>query len=111
MLTKIWYNVQNGGDGSAYPQFMESEILCEIDQKWMDEVWGESCVGNLVIESDNPIKIQGIITIDEQITEIEEELNQDYMKDYKKEGKYLDWFKRLEGKLAELKKLKENINA
>jgi len=31
----IHYSVQNGGDGSAYPQFMESSKLAEWDQNHM----------------------------------------------------------------------------
>ena len=57
MITEIWYSVENGGDGSAYPRFMESEALAELDQKHMTEGWGESCVGSIRIEPDGPIKI------------------------------------------------------
>lgn len=78
MEHKIWYSVINGGDGSAYPVFMESEKLCEIDQKYMDEGWGEDCTGCLVVESDSPIIVKGLVTIDTVIQEIGEELAEDY---------------------------------
>ncbi len=107
MITEIWYSVRNGGDGSAYPVWMESEELAELDQKWMDESWGECCNGCLKIESQHDIKVLNMVTVDDQIKEIEEDLNEDYMKIYKKEGKYPEWVKRLEGYLADLKKLKE----
>ncbi len=104
METKIWYSVQNGGDGSAYPQLMESKELCIIDQNWMgDECWGEPCYGWFTIESETPIKIKSTVTTALMVKkEIEEELDTDYMKKYKAEGKYPNWFKRLEGKLADV---------
>lgn len=40
MKLKIFYSVQNGGDGSAYPKLMESKELAEFDQEYMDEGWG-----------------------------------------------------------------------
>ena len=44
---KLWYSVQNGGDGSAYPNFMESEALTVFDQDNADEGWGECDEGHL----------------------------------------------------------------
>ena len=62
MVTKIWYSVQNCGDGSAYPMLCSSKELAELDQKYMDEGWNdmsegwsESCVGCITIESDASI--------------------------------------------------------
>lgn len=54
--TTIFYSVQNGGDGSAYPRFMESKDLAEWDQEQMEEGWGESCTGSISFESDSPIR-------------------------------------------------------
>lgn len=51
----VYYSVGNGGDGSAYPHFMESGELCEWDQEHMDEGWGESCTGSISFESESPI--------------------------------------------------------
>lgn len=107
MNTKIWYSIENGGDGSAYPIWMESEDLAILDQKWMDEGWGEPCYGCIEIESEAPITIRDdIVTIDEKIKEIEEELNEDYMKEYKEKGEFPETFIRLEGYLADLKALR-----
>ena len=89
MITKIWYSVQNMGDGSAYPYFMESEAQCELDQKYMDEGWGESCVGCLEIESNSFITVKDIITIKQQIKGLEEELEYDDSEDLKKHIKAL----------------------
>lgn len=78
MKMEIWYSVQNGGDGSAYPQFMESEEQCKLDQKHMDEGWGEPCLGCIYIESKSPITIKTeILTIAAQIKELKEHLEYD----------------------------------
>ncbi|MEK0324961.1 MAG: hypothetical protein QQN63_04590 [Nitrosopumilus sp.] len=46
---KIFYSVQNCGDGSAYPWFFTTEELSEWDQEHMEDGWGEMCVGDLEI--------------------------------------------------------------
>lgn len=61
----IHYSVQNGGDGSAYPAWFESEELAELDQELMDERWGESCTGSITIKGDN-IEIEEDIISKEQ---------------------------------------------
>ncbi len=104
----IWYSVHNGGDGSAYPVLMESEELVELDQEHQDEGWGEPCYGSITLESESEITVvDEVITVDDQIKEIEEELAQDYLIEYKKEGKYPSWWGRLEEYLEDLKELKE----
>ncbi len=67
MITKVWYSVQNGGDGSAYPRFMESEAMTRLDQDHMDEGWGECCNGYIEIEHDEPIQVKKVMTLDEMI--------------------------------------------
>lgn len=102
----IWYSVQNGGDGSAYPAWMESEKLCELDQRFMSEGWGEPCIGSITIESESEIYFKEEIKTAETVKEeLEEELNEDYMIQDKEEGKYPDWFKRLEGHLEAVNEL------
>jgi len=57
---KLYYSVQSGGDGSAYPRFSLSEELVEIDQEIESEFregWGESCTGVIELESETEIKI------------------------------------------------------
>ncbi len=51
----VWYSVQNGGDGSAYPMFLSSQRLAEWDQSHMDEGWGESCTGSLIVEAEGEV--------------------------------------------------------
>ncbi len=92
---------------------MESEKLSEIDQKYENidgEGWAEPCFGCLHIESDSPIKVEGMITLEMAIKEIEEELNSDYVKEDKISGDISNWIINLENKLAELKILKEKSN-
>ena len=45
----IYYSVQNGGDGSAYPMFLTTSKLADWDQEHMDEGWGEPCTGKLSV--------------------------------------------------------------
>lgn len=52
---EIFYSVENYGDGSAYPRWMESLELADFDQYHMDEGWGENCSGSIKLESDSPI--------------------------------------------------------
>lgn len=49
LLTKIivWFSIQNGGDGSAYPDWFLTEEEAEYDQENMYEGWGESCIGSV----------------------------------------------------------------
>lgn len=61
----LYYSVQNGGDGSAYPTFMSSKELAEYDQAHMDEGWGEPCVGSITLESESPITTKEEITTPE----------------------------------------------
>ncbi len=59
--TKVFYSIQNAGDGSAYPIWFDSLKLCEFHQELESEEgngWGEPCVGWLTIEHDGPIFIK-----------------------------------------------------
>lgn len=55
MKFTVYYSIQNGGDGSAFPVWMESHDLAEWDQEHMSEGWGENCCGYLNFDSDSPI--------------------------------------------------------
>ena len=102
----IWYSVHNGGDGSAYPVFMETKEQVVIDQRNQDEGWGEPCYGNIIVESDSPITVVShVLTVADQLKELEDELNEDYLQEYKKAGKYPGWWGRLEDHVAALKEL------
>ena len=44
----IWYSIQNGGDGSAYPRWFASQSDADLDQEQMEEEgWGEPCIGSI----------------------------------------------------------------
>lgn len=43
----VWYSIQNGGDGSAFPSWFLTEKQAEKDQDDMDEGWGEPCTGSV----------------------------------------------------------------
>jgi len=79
MITKVYYSVSNCGDGSAYPQFFESEKCSNFHQYLLNEYgegWGEDCVGELEIESDGPVKIKRITTNKSYIDELKSELDE-----------------------------------
>lgn len=42
---KAYYSVTNGGDGSAYPHWYESQELADWDNDHQSEGWGETCTG------------------------------------------------------------------
>jgi hypothetical protein len=108
MKKTIYYNIKNGGDGSYYPYFFESEAICDLDYEYPlyeDDNWmGERCSGSLDIEAYGEIKVRDITTLDEIIKEAEENIkcdiecfpNNDYPE--QREG----WQKRLD-KAIELK--------
>lgn len=99
MRKKLYYSIQNGGDGSAYPYWMESEELAEWDQRNMDEGWGEPCYGFVEVESDSEIIFhEKLTTIDDLIEDREDSLlytSEDWRKDS------------LKKEIEELKKMKE----
>lgn len=99
MITEIWYSVQNCGDGSAYPKLMESKELAELDQDTMDEGWGESCTGRIVVESDSPIKVKNVSTIEDEIKDVNETLGYSWIKAWR--------IKSLNEKLEKLDELKK----
>lgn len=53
MEKTIWYSVNNGGDGSAYPHWFETMELAEWDQENQSEGFGESCTGSVTFTGDN----------------------------------------------------------
>ena len=73
----------------------------------MDEGWGEPCYGSITVTSESPITIVDEVITKEMVKkELEEQLAEDYMIEYKKQGKYPEWFERLERYLQALGKLK-----
>ncbi len=49
----IYYSVENGGDGSAYPKWFDTEKLAQWHQDHLYECWGESCTGSISVEGNN----------------------------------------------------------
>ena len=63
MKLKLYYSVQNCGDGSAYPRLMESMELAAFDQAHMGDAWGEPCTGVITLESKTAIKcLEDVLT-------------------------------------------------
>jgi hypothetical protein len=74
MKTKIYYSVQNYGDGTAHPVFFSSQELADLHQKHQCEGWAEDCVGFIEIESDNPIQCVQVQTRKDMLKELHEDL-------------------------------------
>ena len=70
MQHTIHYNVQNGGDGSAYPRFFSSAKLAAWDESHDSEGWAESSTGSLVIDADGPIKVSKLTTPESYLVEM-----------------------------------------
>ena len=70
----LYYSVSNGGDGSAYPNFFESEELAEWHQDHLEDGWGESCTGVIEVTSDSIITCGSLETaqevFDDMISEV-----------------------------------------
>lgn len=98
MITKVWYYVSNGGDGSVRTNFVESKELAELFDSLDDERY-EEAVGSIEIESEGPIKIPEMITIDEAIAEAEDDINESWWDEDDQEK--LDAFKALKDKSTE----------
>ncbi len=61
---KIYYSIQDGGDGSAYPIFLDTKELAIWDQEQMTDAWAEDCWGELVLESDGNIMCEESLSVD-----------------------------------------------
>jgi hypothetical protein len=90
---RLYYSVINGGDGSAYPRFVESAKLATWLQEndYFDEGFGEDCSGSITLRSDSPI------TCDTAMDTIE-----DAIEEYKDCGD--------ERKIKELHQMRDDIN-
>ena len=78
MKKEIFYSIQNGGDGSAYPMFMESMELAELDQEHIIEGWGEPCTGSITMESDSEITVtKDVNTAEDVKKKLENEMKWD----------------------------------
>lgn len=76
---KVYYSVENGGDGSAYPKFFVSQELADFHQDiWQgDEGFAESCTGELEIKGHN-IHIPNAYTAIQFLVEVTEDGIDDY---------------------------------
>ena len=75
MITKVYYSLANGGDGSGYPIWFEDKICSEFHQS-LQEGWGEDCSGYIEIESDGPVKVKEATSYKDYVNELKEELEE-----------------------------------
>ena len=104
----IWLSIRNGGDGSAYARVVESGALCEIDQEYMDEPWGENCCSCVTVESNTPVVIKDVYTVHDAIQETMDDIEYQSENDIVRTAflnKKLDALKELE---AESKTVEDN---
>lgn len=90
----IWYSVSNGGDGSAYPHWFESEELAEMDQEVMEEGWGESCTGSISFEGENLKCLEDVMTKEKFIEELDDIIKNKYGYTSKSRIKQAEEFKK-----------------
>lgn len=72
MLEKIviWYSIQNGGDGSAYPTWYLTFEDADWDQDNMYEGWGEPCNGSVETFIGSDIYLKAITNSENLIGEM-----------------------------------------
>jgi hypothetical protein len=98
----LYYSVSNGGDGSAYPIFCESEKIAEYHQEIESELrgegWGESCTGKIALESESPIKVTGcnLLTKEDLIKSLDYYLKGGYRKSQQIMDQAQEMLKRIE---------------
>jgi hypothetical protein len=71
---------------------MENEGQARLDQRYMLEGWGEDCIGKITIRYSGAIEIGDVVTMKDQIQELQEELGQEWLDDETREHyqKHLD---------------------
>jgi hypothetical protein len=79
MTRSIYYSVNNGGDGSAYPHFFYDEKCAEVHQGLQREGFGEPCTGSITIHTRDYVEGQEILcsqakTLEEYLEELKAEL-------------------------------------
>lgn len=62
MNIKLFYSIQNCGDGSVYLRWWSSEELANWDEEHASEGWGESSIGSISISGDKIIHNINITT-------------------------------------------------
>lgn len=77
---EVYYSVHNGGDGSAYPHWYESEELAEFAQE--GEEWGEPCTGSLTLRSESPIICDEIDSKEDYLLEMLDQFGENVGEEY-----------------------------
>lgn len=83
MITEVWYSVHNGRGGrinsqpGVHARLMESRELAELDQVHFDDACGGlagGSVGCFTLESEGPVTVHGLATVQDRIVEVKEKL-------------------------------------
>ncbi len=70
MKKTLYYSVQNGGDGSAYPKWFTTEALADWHQEHEEEGWGETCTGYITVESDSEMVCDELMSAEQFYLEL-----------------------------------------
>lgn len=70
MKKTLYYSVQNGGDGSAYPKWFETMELANWHQEHEDEGWGECCTGSITVESNSVMVCDELLSAEQFYLEL-----------------------------------------
>ena len=77
MKYTIYYSVNNGGDGSAYPVFFLNQRCADIHQDLLNEFcdgWGEDCTGEISFDTEGPVIFdKHVMTTADYIKELEDD--------------------------------------
>ena len=70
MKKTLYYSIENGGDGSAYPVWFDTEALASWHQEHMDEGWGEPCNDSISVESNGDMFCDELQTAEKYYLEL-----------------------------------------
>ena len=96
MIKKIFLSMKNCGDGSVYAVFFEDEDCAFMLQRLQEEGWGEDCVQTLTINSDSEIKVDNILSRQEYIENLQDEIEWSWTSE-KRKNKLENAIKLLQG--------------
>ena len=70
MKKTLYYAILNGGDGSAFIKWFETEALANWCEEHEDEGWGELCADSISIESDSDMVCNELISAEKFYLEL-----------------------------------------
>ena len=81
---RIYYSIQDNGDGSASVMFLETQELATWDQEQMTEGWAEDCSGSLELKSDSQVTSSGVLSVAGYYLEKLKDYDEEYGRSFNK---------------------------